>query len=121
MSSRVPVETELSHFPSYLSFRLPKGVPLLQAAMRATVSEGEEDPGSGSQAQGMNKPGVILLPGFPSSQFTEHSPFRPLVRLGLEPRLVLECPGEVEESRGKGPFAWGGPKNPTQDLKMCKA
>lgn len=69
----------------------------------------------------MNKPSVILLPGFPSSQSTEHSPFRPLVRLGLEPRLVLEYPGEVEESRGKGPFAWGGPKYPTQDLKMCKA
>lgn len=78
------------------------------------MSEGEEDPEAVSQAQGISKPGVIPPPGFPSSQFTEHSPFRPLVRLGLEPRLVLEYPEEVEESRGKGPFAWGGPKSPTQ-------
>lgn len=62
------------------------------------MSEGEGDPGAGSQAQGMQEPGIILLPGFPSSQVTEHSPFRPLVRLGLEPRLVLEYPGEVKES-----------------------
>lgn len=79
-----------------------------------------EPPGDGSQAQGMSKPGVTLLPGFPSSH-PEHSPSRLLVQLGLELRLVLEYPGEVKESRGKGPVAGESPENPTQDLKMCKA
>lgn len=62
--------------------------------------------------QGMNKPGTTLLPGFPRSQFTGHSPSRLLVQLGLEPQLVLEYPGEVKESRGKGPLAGQSPEDP---------
>lgn len=64
-----------------------------------------ETPGDGSHVQGMNNSGTTLLPGFPRSQFTGHSPSRPLVQLGLEPQLVLEYPGEAKESRGKGPVA----------------
>lgn len=95
--AKAPAEKELFHLTQ--ASVSPRGVPLLQAAMRAAMSE-EEGPGARSQVHGMNKPGVTLFPDFPSSQFTKHSPFRPLVRLGLEPRLVLGYPGEVKGSGG---------------------
>lgn len=41
------------------------------------------------------------------SPATEHSPFHPLVPLGLGLRLVREYPGEVKKNRGERPDAGG--------------